>query len=233
MRLKEVIFFIFLLLTTSVFCQSEYLEGDSFGLSGSYNYAKNDNSNSSGFDLVLSLLGSTDIGFQHSSGEIKIGDYYNNLYYSKANSTSNIFFGDYVFKNKDNSINTKVLLGYYTANFDFDYDKTISSSGALVGLGLYPRILKTNIIKILLSFELSYGFLSISKWYTNPGEDDSQFNNTRSLAGGISIQGIISPNISLIAVPFLSKDLVVSDRSVYWGISVRLILSASKEILFN
>jgi hypothetical protein len=58
--MKKVI--LFFLVSSPLFCQSEFIENNDFGISGGYTYSKNEVSNSSVFDLVLTALGVVDVG---------------------------------------------------------------------------------------------------------------------------------------------------------------------------
>ena len=210
---------IILFVTPFIFSQSEYIDGNSFGLSGGYNYGSNDNSSIDGFDLALTFLGSIDFGYQYSEGKTEV-DFYEN----EVHTLGNLVYLAYNFKKRENKFNLKVLAGYFSGDTKYHGDK-LKSSGILIGLGFYPRILKEDVITLRASIELSYGFLSTSTGYSYYGSDNSEFDNSRSLSIGLNLKIGLSPNINLALAPFISKDLINSDNPFFFGIGGRLILS--------
>ena len=217
--MKFLIFFF--ILTSISFCQSELLDSTSaIGFGVGYTYANNDKSSTNGFDLVVSVLSTIDIGIQSSTGKTEVDYYDDDL---KTSSTS--VYLAYNFKRKNNAINLKVLLGYYTADI---VKSSISSSGVIAGLGFYPRFLDDMNVVLRGALELQYGFLSTQDNNSYYRYDNSEFDNSRSISAGLIINIIPSTNFHMVFEPFVSKDLLHSDNPVYVGINVRLLFSFEK-----
>lgn len=105
--MKKVILFI--LFSSSVFCQSESIENDDFGISGGYTYSKNKVYNSSVIDFVFTALGVADLEIQIGSGELE-----NKYSSSPYNTSSNPLYAAYSIKKRNNNLMVKILAGYYT-----------------------------------------------------------------------------------------------------------------------
>jgi len=219
--MKKVI--LFFLISSSLFCQSEFIENDDFGISGGYTYSKNEVSNSSAFDFVLTAFGAFDIGLQTGSGKL------DNQYSSSRYSTSeNLVYAAYSVKRRNNNLVLKILSGYYSASLKTDYTSNYNSTGLLLGAGVYPRIINTNQLSIRIAIELSYGILSTSE---DGGyfSDDSEFDNSRSISLGINWIVDLTKNFHFVVSPFVAKDLTQSENSIYYGVNGRLLINFTGE----
>jgi|WetSurMetagenome_2_1015567.scaffolds.fasta_scaffold31902_4 hypothetical protein len=210
--------FLLFLFPSALFCQAEFIENDKFGLSGGYTFANNEAFNSSSFDFVLTTFGDLDIGFEKGSG--KLDDEYSP---SQISTTATLVYTAYNFKRINNNLVLKVLAGYYMGTAENPGNR-ISSSGLLLGLGAYPRVLTAKQFSIRVAIELSYGFLSTSnsQSYYN---DDSEFDNSRSISLGLNLVADITKNFHFILSPFAGKDLLRSEDSFYFGLNSRLFIS--------
>lgn len=210
-----------------VYSQSEYIDINTFGISGGYNYNENEISSSSGFDVVFTLLSSIDVGYQRAGGKIENTDNY--YYRSTINTSSNIFYADYNFRLRENAINLKALIGYIYGSTSMESiygdERKINSSGVVLGLGIYPRLTSNKFIEGRVALELVYGMISNSVENPYPGEMESEFNSTRTISLGLPIRFKLTPEFNLVFSPFLSKDLVNTDHSISWGFSLRSVIS--------
>jgi len=219
--------FLLLLLPQFVHSQSEYIDKNTFGISGGYNYSENNISSSSGFDVVFTLLSSIDVGYQRASGNVENKDNY--YYRDIIKTSSNIFYADYNFRQRENAINLKALIGYFNGSTSMENiygdERKINSSGVVLGLGIYPRLSSNKYFEGRAAVELTYGLLSNSIEQPYSGEIESEFNNIRSLSIGLPLRLIITPAFSFVFAPYASKDLVNTDYSIFWGISLRTVVS--------
>ncbi|MBT8379002.1 MAG: hypothetical protein KJN64_07220 [Ignavibacteria bacterium] len=213
------IIFLIILFPSFLFSQSEFIENDDFGISGGYTFSKNNISNSSTLDFVFTALGVVDIGFQIGSGKLD-----NEYSSSSYNSSANLVYAAYNVKRRNNNLVLKILAGYYSGSVKSSQSTEFSSSGLLLGLGVYPRIIKVKQLSMRIALELSYGFLSTS---SDGGyfRDDSQFDNSRTISLGINWLVDVTKNFHFVVSPFVSKDLMQSENSFYYGINGRLLLS--------
>ena len=219
--MKKVI--LFFLVPLSVFAQSEFIENDDFGISGGYTYSKNEVSNSSVFDFVFTALGVADVGIQIGSGELE-----NNYSSSPYNTNANLLYAAYSVKRRNNNLIVKILAGYYTGTVKPKYSSGVSSSGLLLGVGFYPRIINANQLSVRFALELSYGFLSTSEdggYYSY----DTEFDNSRSISLGINWIIDLTKNFHIVASPFVAKDLTLSENSVYYGVNGRIFINFTGE----
>ena len=76
-----------------------------------------------------------------------------------------------------------------------------------------------------LTLELTYGFISTSVNNGYYSDDNSTYDDTRSIAAGLSFMLGFSENFNLVLSPFASKDLVNSSSSFLFGVNGRLLLS--------
>ena len=210
--------FLLFLLPSALFCQAEFIENDKFGLSGGYTFSNNEAFNSSSFDFVITTFGVLDIGFEKGSG--KLDDEYSP---NQISTTAMLVYTAYNFKRINNNMILKVLAGYYLGTAEKSGNR-ISSSGLLLGLGAYPRVLTANQFSIRVAIELSYGFLSTSN-SQNYFNDDSEFDNSRSIALGLNLVADVTKNFHFILSPFAAKDLLRSEDSFYFGLNTRLFIS--------
>lgn len=210
--------FLFFLFPSILLCQSEFTENNDFGLSAGYTLSRNDVMNSSAFDFVLTFLGVLDVGVQTGSGDT---DY---KYSSSQISTdANLLYASYCFKRRNNNLVLKISAGYYTAKFDMPYSSNISSSGAIFGLGVYPRFVNTDGFSIRAAIELSYGILSTtSDSYLSRNSD---FDNSRSISLGINLAADPTKNFHIIFSPFAAWDLLQTENSSYYGLNSRIFIS--------
>jgi hypothetical protein len=210
--------FLLFLFPSALFCQAEFIENDNFGLSGGYTFTGNESYNFSSFDFVLTTFGALDIGFEKGSG--KLDDEYSP---NQISTDAMLVYTAYNFKRINNNLVLKVLAGYYIGRAEKPGNR-ISSSGLLLGLGAYPRLLNANQFSIRVAVELSYGFLSTSNSasYFN---DDSEFDNSRSIALGFNLVADVTKNFHFILSPFAAKDFLKSEDSFYFGLNTRLFIS--------
>lgn len=139
-----------------------------------------------------------------------------NQYSSSPYSTStNLIYEAYSIKRRSNNLVLKILAGYYYGSIKSGQSVEFKSSGLLLGLGIYPRIINANQLSIRIAVELSYGFLSTS---SNGGNfrDDSRFDNSRSISMGITWLVDFTKNFHFVLSPFVAKDLMLSDNSIYY-----------------
>jgi len=214
---------LFLLFPLTLFCQAEFIENDDFGLSGGYTFAKNEIFYSSSFDFILTAFGTTDIGFQTGSG--KLDNQYSS---SRYNTSANLVYAAYSVKRRSNNLVLKILAGYYSGSVKSGQSVEYKSSGLLLGLGVYPRVISTHQLSIRIAVELSYGFLSTS---SDGGyfSDDPQFDNSRSISMGINWLVDVTKNFHFVLSPFVAKDHMLSDNSIYYGFNSRLLISFEAE----
>lgn len=214
--------FIFFVLTSISFCQSELLDSTSvMGLGVGYAFASNNNSSINGFDLVISVRSTIDLGIQSSTGKTEVD--YND---EDIRTSSTSVYLAYNFKRRNDAINLKVLLGYYQADI---VKSNISSSGVIAGLGLYPRFLDDKNFVLRGSLELQYGFLSTQDNGSYYSFDNAEHDDSRSISVGLIINIIPFSNLHLVFAPFVSKDLLHSDNPAYVGLDGRVLLSFAKE----
>lgn len=211
--------FLFFLTTSITFSQSEFIDSSVVGLGGGYTYAHNYNFTSSGYDFVITLFGSVDVGFQFSNGDADVE------YSDHIKTSSNTVYIGYNFKKRENAINLKLLLGYYSGEIS---QSSLSSSGLVIGLGFYPRILNDKNFVFRILSELDYGFLTSSSGGNYFGDDDSKYIDMRTFALGLSMRVILTKNINLVFSPFISKDIIHSENKLSLGIDTRFVLGFEK-----
>lgn len=211
--------FLLFLIPSALFCQAEFTEDDDLGLSVGYTFAQNDVMNSSAFDFVFTTFGVLDIGFQTGSGK---SDY--EYSYDRISTSANLVYTAYCVKRRNNNLALKILAGYYNGTAKMPYGSRINSSGLLIGMGVYPRIINANQISLRVAVELSYGFLSTSnsQSYYNA---NSEFDNSRSISLGLNLLADVAKNFHFVLSPFVTKDLLQNENSIYYGLNSRLFIS--------
>jgi hypothetical protein len=206
----RTVLFLLYLISIQAYSQSEFIEDNSFGLGAGFTYARNDIAYSSTLDFAISFLGTADLGFQVGGGEV---DYENVS--EPVNTSANLVYASYNFKRRNNDLVIKVSAGYFTGSVESGYISDISTSGLLLGLGVYPRFLNSQKFDLRFALDLSYGFLS----------NDSQSDDSRTISLGLSFLIGASENFHIIFTPLISKDLVNSENSIYYGINSRMLIS--------
>ncbi len=219
----KTFFFILQLLPVTIFCQGQFIENNDFGFGAGYSILSNENSSTTSFDFVMTTFGIVDIGFEIGSGEID-----NESSSDPYNLSANLIYVSYNFKRRNNDLVVKFLAGYYSGSVESNYSSDFKSSGLLLGLGAYPRLMHTQYVSLRIAIELSYGFLSTSSdaSYYN---DDSQFDNSRVISFGLNLDLLPAKTFHIILSPNISKDLVNSENALYIGMNARILISVGTE----
>ena len=208
-------FYLILIASSLSYCQSEFINGNDFGIGTGYTYSANDLSKSSSFEGVFTFIGAIDLGLQFSNGTVDIN--------RKINSSSSTFYLAYNFKRQNTALNLKIILGYQVGSVERHYyTSKMKSSGLLVGVGFYPSFIKTKPFFWMGVIELLYGFNSVAPASV---PQNSELIDTRSISAGFNLGFTLFPKFNLVLSPFISKDLINDDISAFYGISGRIIFS--------
>jgi hypothetical protein len=207
--------FLLLIFSSLTLSQSEFMTGNNFGIGAAYTYSANDISKSSSFDGVITFIGTIDMGLQFSNGTVDLN--------SKTKSSSTTFYLAFNLKRHNPTLNLKFLLGYQVGSIEENYDHAkMNSSGFLVGAGFYPSFIKTKPFFWMGAIELLYGFNSVAPANV---PQNSKSIDTRMISVGFNLGSTILPQFILVLSPFISKDLINEEISVFYGISARMIFS--------
>ncbi len=191
------------------------MTGNDFGIGAAYTYSANDISKSSSFDGVITFIGTIDMGLQFSNGTVDIN--------SKTKSSSTTFYLAFNLKRHNTALNLKFLLGYQSGSIEENnYTAKMNSSGFLVGAGFYPTFIRTETFFWMGAIELLYGFNSVTP--ANVPQNSKPID-TRMISVGFNLGSTILPNFILVLSPFISKDIINEEISVFYGISARMIFS--------
>ena len=211
---------IFLLFQAAVFAQGEFIDRGFTAFGVDEAYAANNNSNSLGTEIGISLFGYVDLGFAFEST-------LSNIEYSDSDikTTSNLFSIGYNIKRKNNTSNLKISLGYMTSSVE---QRDIDLSGVLLSLAYSMRIYENEGIILMPHISLTYGFLSASV-DNNSYSSESSFDDSRSLSAGFSFAPRLTEGLYLIITPSIMKDLLNPDNSLFFGVSGGFLLSVKNE----
>jgi hypothetical protein len=209
----------FLLASSAIYCQSEFIGDNDFGFGGGYTVANNNISSSNGLDFAFTFINLFDFGFQYSSADVDVEN-------SDSNIESSLIFVylGYNIKKRDNAFILKPAVGYLSASVGRTLSSKTKVSGPAIGIGFYPRVVNTSHFELRAAIELLYGFLSGSNNQSFSSGEDSKYYDTRSLSLGISAGFFLTENVNLVLAPFVSKDLVSSESSFAIGFMGRLVL---------
>jgi len=207
--------FLLLIFSSLTLSQSEFMTGNDFGIGAAYTYSANDISKSSSVDGVITFIGTIDMGLQFSNGTVDIN--------SKTKSSSTTFYLAFNLKRHNTTLNLKFLLGYQVGSIEESYNTAkMNSSGFLVGAGFYPTFIQTESFFWMGAIELLYGFNSVAP--ANVPQNSKPID-TRMISVGFNLGSTILPKFILVLSPFISKDLINEEISVFYGISARMIFS--------
>ena len=208
--------FLLLIFSSLTYGQSEFMTDNNFGIGAAYTYSANNISKSSSFDGVITFIGTIDLGLQFSNGTVDIN--------SKTKSSSTTYYLAFNLKRHNKALNIKIPLGYQSGSIEENYytDK-MNSSGFLVGAGFYPTFIRTKPIFLMGAIELLYGFNSVAP--ANVPQNSKPID-TRMISVGFNLGSTILPKFILVPSPFISKDLINEEISVFYGISARMIFSS-------
>ena len=207
--------FLLLIFSSLTYSQSEFMTGNDFCIGAGYTYSANDISKSSSFDGVVTFIGTVDMGLQFSNGTIDIN--------GKTKSSSTTFYLAFNLKRHNKALNLKILLGYQSGSIEANYyTAKMNSSGFLVGAGFYPTFIRTKPFFWMGAIELLYGFNSVAP--ANIPQNSKPID-TRMISVGFNLGSTILPQFILVLSPFISKDLINKEISVFYGISAQMIFS--------
>ncbi|MCE7857975.1 MAG: hypothetical protein DYG97_15840 [Ignavibacteria bacterium CHB3] len=191
-----------LIFSSLTYSQSEFMTGNNLGIGAAYTYSANNISKSSSVEGVITFIGTIDLSLQFSTGTVDING---NL------------------KRHNPTLNIKFLLGYQAGSIEENYNNAkMNSSGFLVGAGFYPTFIKSQSFFWMGAIELLYGFNSVAP--ANVPQNSKPID-TRMISVGFNLGSTILPRFILVLSPFISKDLINEEISVFYGISARMIFS--------
>ena len=203
-----------------IFAQGEFFNRNTSSFEADAVYSSNNTSSSLGTGIGISILGYVDFGFAYEGGS------YENEYGYDIKSSSMAFSLGYNIKRKNNSTNLKLMLGYLTGSIDNRDDNLADISGLLFSLAFSIRIYESKELILMPRVSITYGLLDAS---SSNSVYSSDSDDSRSLSLGFSIAPRIINGLHLLITPSISKDLVNSDNSLFFGISGGILLSPAEE----
>lgn len=207
--------FMLLIFYSLTYSQSEFMTGNNLGIGAAYTYSANNVSKSSSVEGVITFIGTIDLSLQFSTGTVDIN--------GKTKSSSTTFHFAFNLKRHNPTLNIKFLLGYQAGSIEENYNNAkMNSSGFLVGAGFYPTFIKSQSFFWMGAIELLYGFNSVAP--ANVPQNSKPID-TRMISVGFNLGSTILPRFILVLSPFISKDLINEEISVFYGISARMIFS--------